>query len=162
MARPRSIIQRAAARLESPEKVWTATRAFIWACVLPLLKQIMPVSALVRLAWRRPRVTSRDTASEAQAIAAARWASRLVRRKSGGNCLERALIAYRLLSEANAAPTIVIGVGRDAGGTLRGHAWVLLDGMPAGEADESLSTYTPIVAFGPEALRLDRVPDGLV
>ena len=151
----RSRVRRVVARLSSPAAVWMAMRAFAWACVLPLLKRVMPIASLVRLVWRAPRLVSRDLAREEQAITFARWACRLVRWRGGGNCLERGLIAYRLLGEAHAAPTLVIGVGRDDRGEMRGHAWVVLDGMPAGEQPEMLSTYAPIVAFGPDASRLE-------
>ena len=76
----------------------------------------------------------------------ARWAARVRRWNSGGNCLERGLIAYRYLGAAGASPTLVVGMGHNDGDVI-GHAWVLVDGRPAGETETSLANYTPVLTF---------------
>src|SRR5262245_13176301 len=131
-ARP-SRLSRIAAQFRSPADVVLAVRVMMWACVLPLLKRLMPLRSLVRLVWRRPRLQP-DQARDERVVALARWACRVTRPGSGGNCLERGLIAYRFLLEGHAEPTLVIGMRRDAATAVVGHAWVLLHGAPAGES----------------------------
>ena len=87
---------------------------------------------------------------EVRIVTFARWAARLMRWKSGGNCLERGLIAYRYLGAAGASPTLVVGLGRGERGGIIGHAWVLLDGRPAGESESAIAEYTPVFSFAPD------------
>jgi hypothetical protein len=124
-----------------------------WACVLPLLKRLLPIRPLVRLMWRDARRLP-DPAREERVVVFARWACRVIRWRDGGNCLERGLIAYRFLLEAGAEPTLVVGVGRDAAADVIGHAWVLLDGRPAGDSDSTIRGYVPVFAFGPNGALL--------
>jgi hypothetical protein len=145
-ARP-SLGSRVAARFTSPADVALAARIMMWACVMPLLKQTLPLKTLVRLTRRQGNGSSRDLAREDRIVTFARWACRLTRWRSGGNCLERGLIAYRYLSAANARPELVVGVGHGAGGHILGHAWVLVEGEPVGEDRSSLREYAPIVIF---------------
>jgi hypothetical protein len=141
-------------RFRSPSDVFFAMRIMGWACLMPILKQVIPLKTLVRLIRRTGRAAGRgavrDGVREDQIITFARWACRITRWSSGGNCLERALIAFRYLGAINAQPTLVVGMGRGDGGTIRGHAWVLIDGRPAGESRDSLREYTPVVMFGPD------------
>ena len=126
----------------------------VWACVLPVLKRVMPMKSLVGIVWRSARRLERDAAREERVVTFARWACRLTGWTRRGNCLERGLIAYRFLGEGHADPTLVIGVGRGGRGAITGHAWVLLDGTPAGESLESVSEYVPVFAFGPDGTLL--------
>ena len=144
-----SRLARVAARFTSPLDVWLGARIMAWACVLPILKQILPIRPLVKLVWRRPRLEP-DLAREERVVTFARWACRLTRWKSGGNCLERGLIAYRFLLEGGAAPTLMIGMARGARAEIIGHAWVLLNGTPAGESAASVSEFVPALIFGPD------------
>jgi hypothetical protein len=125
-------------------------RVLGWALVLPLMKRLVPVRSLARVVHRAPTRQFRDPILEDQIITFARWGARLVRWAAGGNCLERGLIAYRYLGAAAADPTLVVGLEREGGGALTGHAWVVVDGRPAGEAPGSLDRYTPVFAFGPD------------
>jgi hypothetical protein len=138
-----------AARFRSPADLWLAVRIMAWACALPLLKRIMPIRSLARLVWRRPRL-AHDEARDELVVLIARWACRVTRPGSGGNCLERGLIAYRFLLEGRAAPTLVVGMRRAEPSQLMGHAWVLLHGVPAGESLASVGEYVPVFAFGPD------------
>ncbi len=154
----RSVLARVAARFSSPRDVLLAARVFGWALVLPLLKHLMPVPALARLMHRPDGGRTRDAVQEERIVTFARWGARLIRWKSGGNCLERGLIAYRYLGEAGASPTLVVGLGHGDTGRLIGHAWVLLDGRPAGESAASISVYTPVFAFAPDGSMLPSIP----
>jgi hypothetical protein len=126
-----------------------AARVMTWACVLPILKRLMPIRSLVRLAWRRPRLQP-DHARDERVVLFARWACRVIRPGSGGNCLERGLIAYRFLLEGHAEPTLVIGMRKDDAAAVIGHAWVLLHGTPAGETAALVNDYVPMFAFAPD------------
>lgn len=146
---PGTRLSRVAARFGSPADVLLGARILLWACALPILKRILPIHPLVRLVWRTPRLEP-DAARDERVIVFARWACRLTRWKSGGNCLERGLIVYRFLLEGRAAPTLVVGMGRGGDADITGHAWVVLNGQPAGESAQSVSQYVPVFAFGPD------------
>ncbi len=124
-------------------------RSVAWAVVLPFLKHVVHVRSLAAIMHRTPVVDARDTAREHRIIVFARWAARLTRWTSGGNCLERGLIAYRFLCAAAAHPTLVVGIGRGDAGVI-GHAWVLVDGELVGEPLSAIEAYTPVFAFGPD------------
>jgi len=143
----RSVLARVTARFSSPRDVLLAVRMFGWALVLPVLKHVVPVKSLAGVMRRAPGASPRDLALETRIVTFARWAARLVRWRDGGNCLERGLIAYRYLGAAGAQPTLVVGLSPKEGGGILGHAWVLVDGHPAGEAASALSIYTPVFAF---------------
>ena len=130
-----------------------AAKVLAWALVLPGLKHVLSVRSLAAVMHRSPRTSSRDALHEGRIVTFARWGARVARWKSGGNCLERGLIAYRYLCAAGARPTLVVGVGRDVHG-VTGHAWVLVDGRLVGEHQSSIQPYTPVFAFGPDG-RLD-------
>lgn len=150
------VIRRVAREMTSPADVVLAAKACGWAVLLPILKHLVPVKSLATTMRKSPRSSSRDRAREQRIVTFARWAARLTRWRSGGNCLERGLIAYRYLCEAGAAPTLVVGIGRGDKGVI-GHAWVLIDGRPAGESPAALASYTPVFAFAPDGALVDGV-----
>ena len=133
-----------------------ATQALAWALVLPALKYMVSVKSLAAVMHQPQQRATRDTDRERRIIIFAHWSARLTRWNSGGNCLERSLIAYRYLCAAGAHPTLVIGVGRGAAGVI-GHAWVLVDGQLVGEPQSAIASYTRAFAFGPDG-RLDAEP----
>jgi len=126
-----------------------AVRVIGWALVLPIVKHLIPVRSLASVMHQAPVLTVRDAALERRIITLARWGTRLTRWKSGGNCLERGMIAYRYLTAAGAQPTLVIGIGRNERG-VAGHAWVLVDQRLVGEPRSAIAPYTPVFAFGPD------------
>ena len=152
------MLTRVASRFTAPADVVLAVRVLGWAMVLPVLKHLVPVRSLARLMYLAPGHAPRDAAREDRIVTFARWAARVMRWRSGGNCLERGLIAYRYLSAAGANPTLVVGLGRADRGGIVGHAWVLVDGKPAGDALSALSEYTPVFAFAGDGSLLDAPP----
>ena len=156
----RSLVARVAARIHSPADMALVARMLGWAAVLPIVKHAVSIRTLVTLMRRSARGAGgvRDAAREDQIVTLARWACRLTRWSSGGNCLERGLITYRFLGAANAQPSLVVGIGRGERGEIRGHAWVLVDGKPAGESLASVSEFETVLTFGPdgEPLRTSR------
>jgi hypothetical protein len=123
--------------------IWMAS----WAVALPVLKRSLPLPALARLMWARPRASRRDTERERRVSALARrlYRSGMVTRDD--NCLERSLLIYRFLARLNANPQLVAGVRKGEAGVL-GHVWVTVDGEPVGESSDSLGGFSPVIAFG--------------
>jgi hypothetical protein len=128
--------------------LWLAARLFLWSLALPILKRLLPLEALVRVAWAAPRTSRRRPELERRVVrlAHAVWA-RSPAGRSDDNCLERSLAVYRFLSRLNADPELVAGVRKD-GSELVGHVWVTVDGKPLGEAAAELGEYAPMIVFG--------------
>lgn len=114
-----------------------------WRISLPVLKRFISVETLVkRMAPRTPSPADRRRPDRIDVIRrVVGTGGRLI---VSANCLERSLVLYRLLSHAGAEPTLVLGVRRD-GSSLKGHAWVALDGAPF---EVSKDEFTPVVTFG--------------
>jgi hypothetical protein len=113
----------------------------LWRISLPVLKRLIGVETLVkRMAARAASspIAPADRVAVIRQVAAG--GGRLL---VSANCLERSLVYYRLLSRAGADPVLVLGVRRD-GSSLKGHAWVALDGQPF---EVSKDEYTPVVTF---------------
>ena len=158
--RLRRMLSRMGEEVQTLSDAGLAAKVIGWALVLPAMKHAVPVRSLALVMHQRPRAAVRDANRERQIITFARWAARITRWKSGGNCLERGLIAYRYLCAAGARPTLVVGIGRSDGG-VTGHAWVLVDGQLVGEPTTAIEAYTPLFAFDPDG-RLDAESPGSV
>lgn len=155
-------LRRVAREVQSPADALLMAKVCGWAFVLPMAKHLVAVKSLATTMRKAPRGHVRDRAREIRIVTYARWASRLTRWRSGGNCLERGLIAYRYLCEAGADPMLVVGIGRGEEGVI-GHAWVLIDGHPVGESLSVLATYTPVFAFASNGqLVADAAAEGAV
>lgn len=128
--------------LANPSDRLVAVRTVGWLSVLPILKRTLPLPVLVRLMWKDPVPRPRNRTREEHVAALVRR----IGRTSGGNCLERSLILYRLLSRANAEPRLVVGIGKPD--NFLGHVWVTVDGRPLLESDEALRAYTKFISFG--------------
>lgn len=145
MSRP-GMILRVMREMQSPADALLMAKACGWAFVLPMIKHCVGVNGLATMMRKSPQDRPRDRAREIRIVTFARWSARLARWRSGGNCLERGLIAYRYLCEAGADPMLVVGIGRGERGVV-GHAWVLIEGCPVGESSSALGMYTPVFAF---------------
>jgi hypothetical protein len=53
---------------------------------------------------------------------------------------------------------LVVGLGEGDAGSMIGHAWVLVDGRPAGETEAAVAIYTPVFAFAADGSLLDGIP----
>lgn len=141
--------------ITSPADAWLAAHMAVWALVLPLLKRVVPLPRLVQLMVVPPkgadRDAARDTARERRIVALSRLLyAPLVRADIG--CLQRSLLAYRFLGAAGARPSLVVGMRREAG-EMHGHAWVTVDGEPAGEPAAWVGQFSPVLVFGSEGAR---------
>ncbi len=117
-----------------------------------LLRHVVSLETLVRLAWRRPAATARRTAPPDAALMRAlaldvSTISRVV--GSAADCLPCSLVIYSTLSRWGADPRLTIGFS-DAAPSLVGHAWVVVDGQALNEPAAMLATLTPVCVFGPE------------
>lgn len=122
-----------------------AVRIGWWHTAFRVLKHVTPMATLVHLAGLRP-VGPRRPLQEGRI-------AYLVSRVGGlwglgrtPTCLERSLVLYRLLSEVNASPRLMIGVAAGTG-TVEGHAWVVVDGRPIGDSDEVIERYAVVTGF---------------
>ena len=121
-----------------------SVRMWTWAALLRVLKHVLPMPTLVRLAQRGAHRGGQEELQE-RITAYLRTRGRFPFRPPG-NCLERSLGAYRLLCQAGAGPELVVGVKR-SGSRVDGHVWVTVAGRAIGEEAEDLETFTTIVTF---------------
>jgi hypothetical protein len=142
-----------------------AVHLWVWAAVLRLLKQFVPLETLVRMVHREPArrqpSVSLTTHLEEYMVLDGRFPFR-----PPGNCLERSLGAYRLLCEANTRPELVIGLRRWTPGGVQGHVWVTVAGRPFAERNDQTAAYVPVVVFDSGARRhsspaSEDVPEGI-
>jgi len=113
---------------------------FVWKLAFMVLKHVVALRTLVRLAEPRRRQTSLDEATRERVEFLATRLSRT------DDCLERSLVAYRFLSRAGGEPTLFIGFERDA--PREGHAWVEVDSRPVAEPAEALERFVSVATFG--------------
>ena len=138
-------------------------RLWAWAVVLRVLKHVVPLPRLVRLAQAKASRAPRSAAFEG------RLEGYLERRqrfpfRAPGNCLERSLGAYRLLCAQGSDPQLRVGIAvnsqlrnaqlPNAQLPMRGHVWVEVDGRPFGERPGDLDGLTPVVTFGADGRAL--------
>lgn len=121
------------------------SRLWLWAAMLRVLKHMVPLETLVRVA----RVTPRGHAA---AAVESRVEAYLKRRgrfpfRPPANCLERSFGAYRLLCRAGANPELVVGVRRSPEHGVEGHVWVRVADRVLAETSEDVARFTPIVTF---------------
>jgi hypothetical protein len=120
-------------------------RLWVLAGCVRVLKHLLPLPALVRLAARALLV--RPRAARAERIRRIARAGRLPRVRLPGNCLDRSLAFYRLLVSAGASPMLVVGL-RAAGPTpFAGHVWLRLDGEELGESFDAHGAFAQVLSF---------------
>ena len=110
-----------------------------------VLKHLLPLRALARLAWHEPQGTWSESARERLVACAVRAAD--VSALPDRDCLQRSLLLYRVLSRAGAEPALSVGFEKTPTG-LRGHAWVVVSGRVVGESDTHISRFEPVMRFG--------------
>ena len=135
---------------------WLALRMAAWSVVLPLLRRVVPLRRLARVAWAGG-TSVRDPARERQIVRLSAALPRLRLRRGDANCLERGLLAYRFLAQASANPALVVAVRRGEAGVI-GHAWTKVDGRPVHESEAALREFVTLVEFGPGGLAVGHQP----
>jgi hypothetical protein len=139
----RARIRRLRSVVERPADVWLICRMAAWAIVLPLLKRVVRIEMLARVMWSGHPARGEPDTAKILAL------SRLLTRRtasSPGSCYERSLLAYRFLSRHGAEPRLVAAVKKEDG-TVTGHAWVTVGGVPLGES-EAIDEFVPVVVYG--------------
>jgi hypothetical protein len=152
LVRARSRYQAARSRIRTPADAWLLVRMIVWAATLPLLKRVLPLPRLVRLAASRPRTGRMESDQREQLAAFARWIYRHGVFTRDPNCLERSLVAYRFLTRAGAEPRLMVGLAKAREGIV-GHAWVIVDGRPLNDSPVVLQGFVPVVEFGADGTR---------
>jgi hypothetical protein len=139
--------------LRSPAETLLLIRMSFWATIVPVLKRVLPLPRLVRLAATGRAAGGRNRAREERVIASVVriYRSGLIRQSD--NCLERSLVTYRYLGALHAEPQLVVGMSRREKGT--GHVWVTVDGRPVHDTAETLDDMEPIVTFAADGTRVD-------
>jgi hypothetical protein len=142
-------------------------RLWLWAGMIRVLKPLVPIGTLVRLARTPGPGSNRSKRGQApipgpgpDRSAGLRSAERFEERlraylesrqrfpfRAPANCLERSLGAYRLLCGAAAGPELVVGVRRSPARGVEGHVWVTAGGRVLAERPGDLATFTTIVTF---------------
>jgi Transglutaminase-like superfamily len=159
MTRPGRLVRSASYAASAPGDGWLLARMLAWRTVLPLLKRRVPLATLARVMWQKPRARSQPGRFDRIPD----LVQRLYRGFRPGQddiCLERSLLTYRFLSRAGADPRLVIGM-REAGGSVIGHAWVVVDGEPLFEPATSLGEYASFFSFGRDGTVDTSAPDGV-
>jgi len=130
-------------------------RLWIWAAMIRVLKRVVPIGTLVRLARGQTGVRpGSDQGPFARSDEKLEERLRAYLESKGrfpfrppSNCLERSLGVYRLLCGVAGDPELVVGVRRSPERGVEGHVWVTARGHVLAERPEELSTFTPIVTF---------------
>jgi hypothetical protein len=142
-----------------PRDAWLVVRLLLWAMVLPVCKRIVPLRKLAPLMWGSP-TTLRDLDQEQKIVTIVRWIYVFIF-PNDTSCLERSLLLYRYLSRNNMGPRLVTGMRRTEDQNWKGHAWILVDGKPFGEAFASIQDFRPLIVFGREGVREQVGPDSI-
>jgi len=146
--RLRTASEKVRAEIATPADAYLAVRIALWTGLLRVLKHVVPLSTLVLAVRRRPRGAA-SPHRERQIVVLARWAARLWAWSSSDTCLERALVSYRYLSRIGADVRLVFGFARE-GARVKGHAWIVVDGVAIDEDEAALSSFIPAGTFDPD------------
>lgn len=139
----RARIRRLRTVVKRPGDVGLICRMAGWALVLPPLKRVVRLEALARVMWNGREARGEPDTDKILAL------SRLLTRRtasSPGSCYERSLLAYRFLSQRGVEPRLVAAVKKEDG-SVTGHAWVTVGGVPLGES-EAIDDFVPVVVYG--------------
>jgi hypothetical protein len=137
--------------VRSPGEGWLVARMLVWRLLLPALKRLLPLSALVRLMGSGRRS---HPPQEAKVIELAVWLYGPRALSEGDNCLERSLLLYRYLPRVDARTRLMVGFRSNERG-VEGHAWVALDERRLGAVPDEDGEFEPLLEFGPDGRAAD-------
>jgi Transglutaminase-like superfamily len=127
----------------APGRAWLLARMAVWVAVVSVLARLLPLSRALQIVSTEVRRKSTevdiDRVQLSTAIDALLGANFLLFKPS---CWKRAAVLHRYLALAGVATTIRFGVRKDAGGELKGHAWLELNGEPILESSRPVYTVT--------------------
>jgi hypothetical protein len=127
--------------------VIVATRVWASAIVYRVLKRVLPLETLVRLAHRAPRPRRSDASTTESDLHAFLARAGRFPFRAPGNCLERSLAVYTLLCESGSAPRLIVGVRRGGSQSIDGHVWVVAGDRAVGESDRFIAEFAPVTEF---------------
>ena len=134
------------ALIRSVGDLWLAVRMLVWARALPILKRMVPLPRLVRLAAPARVGESCSSRREWQIVALAQRLCGPLERPDGG-CLSRSLLGFRFLGQSGAKPKLTVGV-RKEGDRVLAHAWLTVDDRIVNDTEENVGAYRPILTSG--------------
>jgi Transglutaminase-like superfamily len=129
---------------------WLAARMGVWVLVLHVLVRVLPLPRVVRIAEPRSLTSSPHQRDVRRIVALAQAVTSRATRRPETMCLVRSLVAYRYLARAGVRPELHVGFERTEG-TLRGHAWVVVEGAPVTDRADAIASLMPTMAFVPPA-----------
>ena len=122
-------------------------RMTLWVLGLRLLKHAASLPQLAKLADSGRKISAVGSSDSIERVVRlARLSTQLAGLRSGGGCYERALVTHRYLRLRNINSELVVGMAR-LDGSVRGHAWVVVNGTPIGESASSLNEFVPVARF---------------
>jgi hypothetical protein len=130
----------------NPNDAWLAFRITTWALLLPALKRLVPLKSLVPFLWSTPKA-NRNPDREEKIAAVVRWITVFLYRNDK-TCLERSLLLYHFLSKSNSNPLLVTGMLRTEEQNWKGHAWIVVDGKPFDEPENSVEAFKTLMVYG--------------
>lgn len=112
--------------------------------IIPAALRILPLSAVLALCDRWPRLATHDLAPAQLANRVRRWLAR-GRGPWESTCLTRSLVLYALLRQHGYRPQFFVGV---AGSAQRfdAHAWVTIDDKPVADPPDVSGTYAQLLS----------------
>ena len=131
---------------------WLAARMACWVAVLPAALKLFPVSKVVRVMEPGRRAARAHERECSRVVALAQRVTAVLSRHPETRCLVRSLVVYRFLLRAGFAAELRVGFERTETG-LRGHAWVLADGVAVTDSAAQLAALAPAMTFVPDGLR---------
>lgn len=136
-----------------PQDIPLLLRIFFCCSLYALLVRTRPIKEIFDGMERRIEAKSGSVASADSAIGeldkVRRGAGFLLRRFMGfpSPCLPRSLVLYHWCLKASLPARIMIGISKDSG-TLKGHAWLTVQGRLFMEDPEQISGYKVMISRG--------------
>ncbi len=125
-----------------PARMWLLARMATWVVILSGLVKVFTLPralSFVATNVRSNRDTNLDVQDLSSAIDALLAVDVLMFKPK---CWKRATVLHRFLALNGIATTIAFGVRKEAGGELKGHAWLQTDGRPFLESEPPLYNIT--------------------
>ena len=116
------------------------------AVLLPLLLVLLPLTSVLAICDRWPRLGGGRATPNGLADRVRRWLA-AGRGPWTSSCLTRALVLYAMLRQHGFQPRLHVGVAGEAQSFVA-HAWVSLDGTAVEQPSTVAARYTPLLVHG--------------
>jgi transglutaminase superfamily protein len=126
-----------------PARVWLLVRMATWVVILSGLVKVLTLPRALSFVATDVRSNRDNRNFDAQDLSTAIDALLAVDLwMFTPKCWKRATVLHRFLALNGIATTIAFGVRKEAGGELKGHAWLQTDGRPFLESEPPLYNIT--------------------